>query len=117
MTLSAEESMPLKSRSWRTFPPRDWTGEPGSVGDICSRIPFMISPSPVSDPAVEEFLRQIAPVRNRIEQLILFGSREDSGTSTTMDYFRNSTWTNSPAATLGHVHSCDGVRSHSPLDN
>ena len=29
----------------------------------------------ISDPVIEEFLRQIGPVRNRVRKLILFGSR------------------------------------------
>lgn len=35
----------------------------------------MTSRSPIPDLAIEEFLNQIAPIRNRLDQLILFGSR------------------------------------------
>lgn len=31
--------------------------------------------APIQDPIIDEFLRQIAPIRNQIRQLILFGSR------------------------------------------
>lgn len=35
----------------------------------------MSSRSAAQDPVVDEFLRQIAPIRDRVQRLILFGSR------------------------------------------
>jgi len=36
---------------------------------------LMVTRSPSWDPVIEEFLRQIAPIREQLERVILFGSR------------------------------------------
>ena len=42
--------------------------------------------SSADDPPIDEFLRQIAPIRDRIRQLILFGSRARGDSKPYSDY-------------------------------
>jgi len=46
----------------------------------------VVSRSPLLDPVVEEFLHQIAPIRGRLEELILFGSRARGDDNPYSDY-------------------------------
>ena len=46
----------------------------------------MASHSPLFDPVIEEFLHQIAPLRERLDQLILFGSRARGDENPYSDY-------------------------------
>ena len=46
----------------------------------------MVTCSPQLDPVVQEFLHQIAPVRKRLERLVLFGSRARGDNNPYSDY-------------------------------